>query len=156
MPFAVGSVVSARGRDWIVLPTATKDVLNLKPVTGVPERGRYVRRQRRPALERQITRTTFPDATGSLAAQFMMTRRRTMPFAPAKEAAAALLLVHRTHTVKHIMRLRQRWSARICVYQPYSRRRLARTRRQPSITIARHFQNRTSNSIFSGGGESWL
>jgi len=50
--------------------------------------------------------------------------------------------------VKHIMRLRQRWSARICVYQPYSRRRVARTRRQPSITIARHFQNRTSIRFF--------
>jgi superfamily II DNA or RNA helicase len=32
--FAVGSIVNARGRDWIVLPSATKDVLNLKPVTG--------------------------------------------------------------------------------------------------------------------------
>lgn len=34
MPFAVGSIVNARGRDWIVLPSATKDVLHLKPVTG--------------------------------------------------------------------------------------------------------------------------
>lgn len=34
MPFEVGSIVNARGRDWIVLPSATKDVLNLKPVTG--------------------------------------------------------------------------------------------------------------------------
>jgi hypothetical protein len=40
VPFAVGSIVNARGLDWIVLPSATKDVLNLKPVTGVPERGR--------------------------------------------------------------------------------------------------------------------
>jgi len=34
MPFAVGTIVNARGRDWIVLPSATNDILNLKPVTG--------------------------------------------------------------------------------------------------------------------------
>jgi hypothetical protein len=32
---AVGSLVRVRGRDWIVLPSATKDVVNLRPITGV-------------------------------------------------------------------------------------------------------------------------
>src|SRR6266446_8608914 len=32
--FAVGSIVNARWRDWIVLPSAVPDVLNLKPITG--------------------------------------------------------------------------------------------------------------------------
>ncbi len=32
--FSVGSIVRARGRDWIVLPSSAPDVLNLKPITG--------------------------------------------------------------------------------------------------------------------------
>ncbi len=32
--FQVGSIVRARGRDWIVLPSTAEDVLNLKPITG--------------------------------------------------------------------------------------------------------------------------
>jgi superfamily II DNA or RNA helicase len=32
--FQIGSIVRARGRDWIVLPATAPDVLNLKPVTG--------------------------------------------------------------------------------------------------------------------------
>jgi hypothetical protein len=32
--FAIGSLVRARGRDWIVLPSEEADVLRLRPLTG--------------------------------------------------------------------------------------------------------------------------
>jgi hypothetical protein len=35
--FQVGSIVRARGRDWIVLPSAAPDVLTLRPVTGTDD-----------------------------------------------------------------------------------------------------------------------
>ena len=32
--FAPGSLVHARGRDWVVLPAGDADVLRLRPLTG--------------------------------------------------------------------------------------------------------------------------
>jgi hypothetical protein len=34
MPFAVGSLVKARGREWVVLPESTDDLLVLRPLGG--------------------------------------------------------------------------------------------------------------------------
>ena len=37
MTFAVGSLVSARGREWVVLPSDDKDLLVVKPLGGSDE-----------------------------------------------------------------------------------------------------------------------
>ncbi|MBW3637712.1 MAG: DEAD/DEAH box helicase [Armatimonadetes bacterium] len=35
--FAIGSLVRARGRDWVVLPGSSRDILELQPLGGAPE-----------------------------------------------------------------------------------------------------------------------
>lgn len=35
--FAIGSLVRARGRDWVVLPASSRDILELQPLGGAPE-----------------------------------------------------------------------------------------------------------------------
>lgn len=37
MPFAVGALVKARGREWVVLPDSTSDLLILRPLGGTEE-----------------------------------------------------------------------------------------------------------------------
>ena len=37
MGFAVGSLVNARGREWVVLPESTDDLLMLRPLAGTDE-----------------------------------------------------------------------------------------------------------------------
>ncbi len=37
MPFAVGSLVKARGREWVVLPESADDVLVVRPLGGTDE-----------------------------------------------------------------------------------------------------------------------
>jgi hypothetical protein len=36
---SVGSLVNARGRDWVVLPSQDPDLLRLRPLTGTEEEG---------------------------------------------------------------------------------------------------------------------
>ena len=36
-PFTSGALVNARGREWVVLPESTPDVLMLRPVGGLDE-----------------------------------------------------------------------------------------------------------------------
>lgn len=37
MPFAVGSLVRARGREWVVLPESEADLLVIRPLGGADE-----------------------------------------------------------------------------------------------------------------------
>ena len=37
MDFAVGSLVKARGREWVVLPASQDDLLLLRPISGTDE-----------------------------------------------------------------------------------------------------------------------
>ena len=36
-PFTSGALVNARGREWVVLPESTADLLMLRPVGGLDE-----------------------------------------------------------------------------------------------------------------------
>ena len=37
MSFAIGSLVRARGREWVVLPESSEDLLVLRPLAGTEE-----------------------------------------------------------------------------------------------------------------------
>ena len=37
MSFAVGSLVKARGREWVVLPNSTDDLVILRPLGGTSD-----------------------------------------------------------------------------------------------------------------------
>ena len=37
MPFSVGSLVKARGREWVVLPESEEELLVLRPLGGMDE-----------------------------------------------------------------------------------------------------------------------
>ena len=86
--FAVGSIVSARGRDWIVLPPTAEDVLTLKPIAGadgaavglfVPLEGDGVK----PASFRRPDPGVVGDPTASrllLDATRLLLRSSTAPF----------------------------------------------------------------------------
>ena len=45
MAFAVGSLVKARGREWVVLPESAEDLLVLRPLGGTEDEvtGIYLR-----------------------------------------------------------------------------------------------------------------
>ncbi|MGH7624442.1 MAG: hypothetical protein ACREOJ_03885, partial [Gemmatimonadaceae bacterium] len=54
--FAPGSLVRARGREWVVLPGASASVLRLRPLSGSEEDAALVHVE----LEPDITPATFP------------------------------------------------------------------------------------------------
>lgn len=54
--FAPGSLVTARGRDWIVLPGSTADVLRLRPLSGLEEDAAVLHTR----LEPDVRQAQFP------------------------------------------------------------------------------------------------
>jgi len=58
--FQPGSIVSARGREWVVLPQSEGDLLHLRPIGS----GEDIRTIIYAPLERQpVTQATFPSPT---------------------------------------------------------------------------------------------
>ena len=97
LAFAPGDLVSARGREWVVLPSADEATLRLRPLSGAESDVQVLR----PALERRPIRparfsppdpsraATQDDARLLSDALRLSLRRGAGPFAPPRRSASS-------------------------------------------------------------------